>query len=285
MVKKLHILPCLAAVLGLVACGFLHDDKLVAMAAGKKLYKSQVVKYIPHGLTVEDSLKLAGEYIQSWAAELIMNEMAGKQLSKQEKDVTAELEDYRSSLLKYRYEQHYIADRLDTVVTDDQIKSHYEANPHLYSLEVPILKVRYMRIPAQSSMRDDMIELLTSNEEDKIVLLDSLSRTFADKYADFGGKWTDIVTLAREYGMDYGELIAAMKDSRIDIVDSQGTEHVSFVLEYIPGGKTAPLEYCTDKIREVIVSQRKYALSSTLERELLDDARKKGNFTIYDSEK
>ena len=285
MVKKLHILFCLAAVLGLAACGFLHDDKLVAVAAGKKLYKSQVVKYIPHGLTEEDSLKLAGEYIQSWAAELIMNEMADKQLSKQEKDVTAELEDYRSSLLKYRYEQHYIADRLDTVVTEDQIKSHYEENPHLYSLEVPILKVRYMRIPAQSSMRDDMIKLLTSSEEDKIVLLDSLSRTFADKYADFGGKWTDIVTLAREYGMDYGELIAAMKDSRIDIVDSQGTEHVSFVLEYIPGGKTAPLEYCTDKIREVIVSQRKYALSSTLERELLDDAREKGNFTIYDSEK
>lgn len=285
MGKTLHTLLCLAVVLGFAGCGFLHDDKLVATAAGKKLYKSQVVKYIPRGLSEEDSLKLAGEYIQSWAAELIMNEMADKQLSKQEKDVTAELEDYRSSLLKYRYEQHYIADRLDTVVTAAQIKSHYEANPHLYSLEVPILKVRYLRIPAQSTMRDDMVKLLTSRDEEKVALLDSLSRTFADKYTDYGGKWTDIVTLAREYGMDYGELIAAMNDSRIDIVDSQGTEHISFVAEYIPGGRTAPLEYCTDKIREVIVSQRKYALSTTLERELLDDARKKGNFTIYDAEK
>lgn len=284
MGKSLHSFLCCAAVLALGGCSFLHDDKLVAVAAGKKLYKSQVVKYIPHGLPEEDSLKLAGEYIHSWAAELIMNEMADKQLSKQEKDVTAELEDYRSSLLKYRYEQHYIADRLDTVVTPAQIKKHYEENPQLYSLEVPILKARYLRIPAQSPMRDDMVKLLTSGDSDKLVLLDSLSRTFADKYVNYGDKWLDIVTLAREYGMDYGELIGAMKDSRIDITDSQGTEHIAFVMDYIPGGKTAPLEYCTGKIRDVIVSQRKYALSSTLERELLDDARKKGNFTIYDAE-
>lgn len=285
MRNKLHTLLCLAALLVLSGCSFLHDDKLVAVAAGKKLYKSQVVKYIPHGLPEEDSLKLAGEYIHSWAAELIMNEMADLQLSKQEKDVSAELEDYRSSLLKYRYEQHYIADRLDTVVTEDQIKSHYEAQPQLYALEVPILKVRYMRIPAQSSMRDDLVRMLTSSDADNLVLLDSLSRIYADKYSDFGGKWTDIVSLAREYGMDYGELIASMKDSRIDITDSQGIEHISFVTDYIPGGKTAPLEYCIDRIRNVIISQRRYVLSSTLERELLDDAKKKGNFTIYDAEK
>lgn len=285
MGKISHTLLCLAAVLCFAGCTFLHDDKLVAVAAGKKLYRSQVVKYIPRGLSSQDSLKLAGEYIQSWAAELIMNEMADLQLSKQEKDVSAELEDYRSSLLKYRYEQHYIADRLDTVVTEAQIKSSYEANPQLYSLEVPILKVRYLRITAQSPMRDDLVRMLTSSDEDKLVVLDSLSRIFADKYSDFGGKWTDIVSLAREYGMDYGELIAAMKDSRIDITDVQGTEHISYVLEYIPGGNIAPLEYCTGKIRDVIIGQRKYALSSTLERELLDDAKKKGNFTIYDAEK
>lgn len=285
MGKNLHTLLCLAVVLAFAGCSFLHDDKLVAVAAGKKLYKSQVVKYIPHGLSEKDSLKLAGEYIQSWAAELIMNEMADQQLSKQEKDVSAELEDYRSSLLKYRYEQHYIADRLDTVVTEGQIKGHYEAHPQIYTLEVPILKVRYMRIPAQSSMRDDLVKMLTSSDGDKLTLLDSLSRIYADKYSDFGGKWTDIVSLAREYGMDYGELIAAMKDSRIDMTDSQGMEHISFVTDYISGGNIAPLEYCTDKIRDVIISQRRYVLSSTLERELLDDAKKKGNFTIYDAEK
>ena len=37
MGKSLHAFLCCAAVLALGGCSFLHDDKLVAVAAGKKL--------------------------------------------------------------------------------------------------------------------------------------------------------------------------------------------------------------------------------------------------------
>lgn len=284
MTKCFGILSCVLCAAVFTSCSFLHDDQVVARAEGKKLYKSEVIKYIPHGLPAEDSMALADQYIRAWAAELIMNAMADKQLTKKEKDVSRELEDYKSSLLKYRYEQRYIADRLDTAVTDSQIENHYKSNPDLYVLSVPIVKARYLRLPKASSMKDDLVKLLPGKKDGDLEMLDSLSRTYADKYIDYGDEWIDIVALSREYGMDYGTLTGAMDRGFIDVTDEQGTEHIAYITDFMRGGSVAPIEFCREKIREMIVSQRKYALSRALEQDLLDDALKKGNFVVYETE-
>lgn len=242
------------------------------------------MKHIPRGIPASDSISLARQYIHAWAAELIMNGKADMLLSKKEKDVTVELEEYRNSLLKYRYEQHYIAEYLDTVVTDAQIVEHYNNNQGLYKLDFPILKARYLRISGKSPLKEELVKLLSSGDEYDLYVLDSLSYTVADRYIDYGDRWIDIITLSREFGMDYGTLIAAMDGSFIDITDDLGTNHIAYVGEYVPGGRIPPLEYCRDKVKEMVIGQRKYMLFSNLERELLDDAVKNGNFVIYDTD-
>jgi hypothetical protein len=46
-------------------------------------------------------------------------------------------------------------------------------------------------------------------------------------------------------------------------------------------GEVAPLEYSAPAIRDIIISARKQALISTLEQDLLNDARENGQFVIY----
>jgi len=274
----------LTAVTALCGCSLLHDDSLVAQVGKKKLYKSQVVKFIPPGVSEEDSVALAHQYINAWAAELIINEIASEQLSKKEKDVTAELEDYRSSLLKYRYEQHYIQERLNTEVSDEQILAKYEKNPSAFKLSVPILKLRYVKMPASSPLKEEIKEKLASQDEEDLLVLDSLSRTVIDRYTDFDRQWVDLVTLTREYGMGYSvleEALNSMKEPYIDLVDDQGMDHLSYVLETYEEGMIPPVEYCAEQIREEIISARKYELSSKLEQTLLNDAVENGHFVIY----
>lgn len=282
MKKSAAIFSAFAAiVMSVVSCSHHQGDQVVAKAVGKKLYRSEVVRFIPPSVSAEDSLALAMQYINAWAGELIMNEMAEKQLSKSEKDVSAELEDYKNSLLKYKYEQHYIQERLDTVVTAEQIISHYKANPDLYKLTVPIVKARFVKFPQGYPLKEQLVHLLMSDQEDSDVQLDSLSYNTAAGFKTYGDKWVDIVTLARDFGMDYGTLLGALRDSVIDLTDSQGMEYVARIAAFIPGGKVAPLEYCMEKIRDIIISQRKYSLSTSLEQDLLDDALENGKFVIY----
>ena len=49
----------------------------------------------------------------------------------------------------------------------------------------------------------------------------------------------------------------------------------------ISRGDKAPVEYSTPMIKDMIISARKQALISGLERDLLNDARENGNFVIY----
>lgn len=284
MKRILNILAGIAALSVLASCGFMHDDQQVARVGKNILYKSQLDKFIPAGLSQADSLAMVKKYVDSWATTIIMNEMAQEQLSKEEMDISRELADFRNSLIKYRYEQHYISDRLDTVVTMQQIEECYRRDSSLFTLTVPIIKGRYLRIQEASPMKDQLLGLMKSEDEDDVYMLDSLARISATRYRDFSGSWVDLVTIAREYGSDYGTLIANLNNHYIRIVDDLGLEHITYVQSYIPSGKIPPIEYCGDKIREVIVSKRKYALSTSLEQDLLDNALKKGKLIIYNDE-
>ena len=46
-------------------------------------------------------------------------------------------------------------------------------------------------------------------------------------------------------------------------------------------GQTGPVEYFEEQIRDIILSTRKQALLSRLERDLIENARNQENFVIY----
>ena len=87
---------------------FVQDNEVVAKVGKHKLYASELSRFIPDGISAVDSTKLALSYINTWTTDLIFMDTAEKELSKQARDVSDELEDYKRSLLKYRYEQQYV---------------------------------------------------------------------------------------------------------------------------------------------------------------------------------
>ena len=57
--------------------------------------------------------------------------------------------------------------------------------------------------------------------------------------------------------------------------------HLAYLKEFEAAGKTAPLEYATPLIRDILLSIRKKELVSTLEDKLMEDARENGIFVQY----
>ncbi|MCI1639908.1 MAG: hypothetical protein LKI42_01370 [Bacteroidales bacterium] len=284
--KRLIIFLSIASVFsGLVSCkaisSFLKDDDAVAKVGSHKLYRSQLAAYIPDGVSSEDSTRLSLQYINSWASDQVFMEMAQQQLSKNEKDVSKELEAYKASLLKYRYEQRYINERLDTTVTDEEIETYYNKHSDKFKLEVPIVKARFLSIMDDSPNLEIIKRKMGSVKVNDLVEADSLAFSSALKYSDYSDKWIDVITLAREFGTDYVTMLSKMSNSYIDIPDNHGNEDIAYISRMMRAGEIAPLEYCTDRIRDIIISTRKHALISTLERELLNNAREKENFVIY----
>ena len=253
--------------------GIIHDDDVVAKLGSRKLYKTELDAFIPKGISAEDSTNLALQYINTWATDQLYSDIAQQQLSKEELDVTSELEDYRRSLLKYRYEQRYVNERLDTVVLKSDIDDYYDSHQDLFVLEVPIVKARFLDI-IKDKMSSDKIEDLEQ--------ADSLAYTSALRYEDNSEKWVDMVTFARNFGTDYGTLLSKLdKNGFIEIPDDRGDVRIAYICEIQRVGETANPDYCEDRIKDIIISTRKQTLLSTLEKELLSDALDKETLIIY----
>jgi hypothetical protein len=279
------VLLIIAALPSFMSCkavlALVHKDAVVAKVGSHKLYRSELAEYVPNGVSPEDSTKLALQYINAWATDQVFSDVAQEQLSKKQKDVSKEIEDYKNSLLKYRYEQQYINERLDTAVSSQQISDYYGKNKDKFNLEVPIVKARFLSILSDSPNLEIIKKKMSSSDIDDQMAADSLSYSSALKYSNYDDKWIDVISLAREFGTDYVTMLSKKEGSFIEIPDGRGNIDIAFIVQMKGAGETAPLEYCSGRIKDIIISSRKHALISTLEQDLLEEARDKERFVIY----
>lgn len=279
MTKRFFLLLALFAIVS--SCSLIRDDEVVAKLGRNRLYRSELERYIPVGVSGEDSLVLAGQYINSWARTLLFNEVASRELSKSELDVEKELSDYRNSLVRYRYEQRYVNERLDTVVTEAQINEYYNRNKERFELESPILKVRFLDILKDSRDKDEIIAKMASSDFNEGEEAKELAFRSALRYFDKSDEWISAETLAREFGTDVGTMLSALNGNYIRIETADKTqERVAFVCDLQKSG-IAPVEYCSEVIRDVILNRRKHEIVSILEQDLLENAQKTRHFVIY----
>ena len=286
MIRRFHIIAIISIVLpALVSCraisSFLGNGEVVAQVGSEKLYKSDVDALIPKGMAPEDSVLLVNRYINSWAADRVYLKIAEEQLSKSEQDVTKELEDYRKSLLKYRYEQLYVNERLDTAVSMDHIEEYYRAHQDKFVLDRPVVKARFLNIAGDSPVLKQIRKRMSSSDANELVEADSLAFSSAVKFTTWSDSWIDIAVIAREYSVDYTDLLSKMNKGWIENVDTTGYMKLTYISAMTQKGKIAPLEYCQEDIRNVIISSRRQDILLNLEQDLLKDARENGEFVIF----
>ena len=283
MRKLLILLPLLLGSCNAIS-SLIHDDQVVAKVGDTKLYKSEVEGFIPNMIPASDSLRLAEQYINSWAMDLLYLDVAEKELSKSELDVAAELESFRHSLLKYRYEQRYINDRLDTLVTPEQLRAYYEAHAEEFALARPILKVRFVDVMKDSPNKDAILKMMRSSEYDDLQRADTLAKSTALRWFDGSDTWMDASELARFFGLEYREMLSLLKADWIKYEPADRDDLMAAYVCNIQRTGTAPLEFCESRIRDILVSGRKHELMRSLERDLLENALESKQFVIYENE-
>jgi hypothetical protein len=273
------VLPMLASCRAISR--FLNNDDIVAEVDGVMLLRSDLDEVMPDGLSAEDSTRLAVQYINTWATDIVFQKIAEQQLSKAEKDVTKELEDYRKSLLKYRYEQLYINERLDTAVTDELVDEYYNAHADKFVLQRPVMKARFLSIYADSPGLEPIRKRMSSSDVEDLVEADSLAYSSAMKFTTWNDEWIDVSELSMEFGMDYQTFLEQVRGNWVEKKDTTGLVRLAYISEMKRTGEMAPIEYSAPSIKDMIVSARKQELVNGLEQDLLNDARENGKFKIY----
>ena len=121
----------LILVLALVSCQNSKNgsgDKVIATIYDKVLYQSDLQSVLYEGISVNDSLFRTKAFIDSWIRRQLLIHQAENNIDKSELDFSKQIEDYRTSLIIYKYESLLIEQNLDTVVSEDEIAKYIEEN-------------------------------------------------------------------------------------------------------------------------------------------------------------
>ncbi len=283
-----RIVCIIIAALSVCSCtlyeNFTKGDK-VAQVGRAALYKTDLEKVIPKGISSQDSASLAQQYIHSWAVKQLMLQKAEEQLPKGEKDVAGLLEDYRTQLLVFRYENKFVEERLDTVVTDEEREHYYNTHQSSFIGKNGVFKGRLVKMQNSSPNLQVMRKLAQKRDIEDLEALEQLAYNSAYKYSDYDNNWVDLNIVAKDAGAPLAQLQKIISDAKLfgEYKDTVYT-NVLQILDYVAPGEVTPFEYNSEKIKEIIISRRKQELLSNLQRDILNDALNNNKLKIIEED-
>ncbi len=268
----------------LSSCSFFSrktTEKPIARAYGKELFLSQIQEIFPEGMSKEDSVQFLKNYAESWVRKQVTLQKAEANLSESQKNVDQLLDDYRTSLLIYKYEQKFILQKLDTVITKQEVSDFYNNNKSNLVLLNSIVKALYIKLKNNSPVLEKVKALYRSNKSEDVKLLDDLCLQGAEKYDYFNEQWVPFSLVLKEipYQPDNQEDFLR-RNQNLEFRDSLNTYLVN-IKDYKMKGELAPLEYEEDNIKMIILNQRKQVLIKDLESKIYNEALNHEQFKVF----
>ncbi len=278
--KKILIL----ALVFLASCtGFFrkHSEKVAARVHDDYLYETDLAGVVPRGTTAKDSLTLIKSYIDSWVRQRLLLHQAEKNLQADQMDFTKQLDDYRNSLIIYQYENELVKQKLDTLVTPDEITSYYDANRKNFLLKDNIVQLQYVKLPLKYKNVGKFRKLLMSDSPDDRPALAGLCEKDASDYYLDDQNWILFNDFLQQIPLKtYNQEEFLKNHKEVEYQDSMYVYLVRF-RDFRIKEDVSPLNMEEDHIREIILNKRKMELLGKMQEDLYLKASRSNDFEIY----
>ncbi|MCQ2974036.1 MAG: hypothetical protein MJ211_04425 [Bacteroidales bacterium] len=249
------------------------------------LYYEDLGDLVPEGTSPEDSAVKVKSYIDIWARKQLMIKKAELNLSTEERNVERQLEDYRASLLIYKYKDKYLGENLDTIIRKEDAEKYYNEHPDDFKLQRNAVKAIYVKVPITSTDINKIKTLLDYRSEKDSLNLYEICLENSAKIENFDNEWQTISIVSDEMP----EII----DDNYDKIKAKGTisqndEQYCYLLkikDFLPSGSIEPYSMAQNKISSVLLTSRMSALINDLEKTIYDNAINSGNIEYFDNNK
>jgi hypothetical protein len=255
-----------------------NSNNLIARAGENFLFQDDLPKFNSE----EDSTKRYLNFIESWAKENILYDLSLTNLSQSKKNEIDKLvEKFRIDLYINSYKDLIINSRIDSIVDQTDIESYYESNINNFSLNENLIKYRYLKLPSDnlnlSRIRRNFIRM---NDDDR-VFLDSLNFQFADTKLNDTLWITEREVISSLEFLNQSNKSNYFRTNRLFVINSDEYVEYFYVKDLLKSGNIPPLSYLYERIRSIIINQRKIELLQNINNEILKDAIKSNKYEVF----
>ena len=254
-----------------------EGDRQLAKVYNKSLYLSELDGIVPENTTPGDSALMVSAFVQRWIRDQLLMYEAERNIPK-DLNIDKLVRDYRASLVRFNFEEQIIAEKLDSIVSEPELKTFYENNKDQFQLESTILKCQLLKLQPNAPQ----------NELNKLWY----GRTASDaaKLRNYAKQWAALALLDTEKWYKLEEIAALLPKGTLSS-DNVGTRREGTlsdgdfryyyrVLETVKGKETAPFEYVKEQASKVILHKRKLELLERWKEELYQQELRRQNIQI-----
>lgn len=238
---------------------------------------------IPAETDREDSIKIIKEYIDNWIRKQTVLHKAEANLKNDSSsyEIQKQIDDYKSSLVRFAYEKELIRQKLDTVVSFSEIESYYNNNKNNFELKNNIIKVVYLKTNRKSPKINKAKEWYKSDSPKDRKLLEDYCHQFAENYFLDETSWLLFDDLLKEIPIRTYDKEQFLKNNRFIEIEDSTYIYLVNIKGFRIKDSLSPLVFERDNIMNILLNKRKLKLIEEMEKNAYDEAQRKKDFEIY----
>jgi hypothetical protein len=259
------------------------DNRIPVAEVGKTtLYFDQIPQQVYQSSDRADSISLIKNYANSWAKRQLLLMKAEENLTAEQKmEVDRQISETRANLLIYRYQQHMLFTKMDTVISESELENYYATNDKAFMLPSNIVKALYIKLPAESPDIERIKGLARSNNQSDIQQLESYCYQFAEKFDDFGENWITMDRIEVEIHQDIENEENFLKWNTFYETRDSSYVYLTSFRDYRLRSSIAPFEYVRNDIKRIIWNTRRLEMIQSVENGIFNDALKENRFKTF----
>ena len=256
-------------------------EKPVARVGETYLYPADLDGLFNGSLSQRDSMDIRKRFIEKWIKKQLLLQKAELNLSAEQKDVSKELDDYRTSLLIYKYEEMLLQQQMDTSMNSKEIESYYEQNSGNFILNQPAIRGEYIKLQKSSPYQDKVKRWYRSESETDIKDLENYCFQYARKFDYFNDEWIYFDPISKQLPLKTKDNEGFLRNNRYAEQQDSAYNYYLNIKEYRLSGSIAPMNLVREDIRRIILNKRKMQLLNNLENDIYNSAYNRDKFQIY----
>lgn len=256
-----------------------RDKSILIDIDGIQLSYNDLKNAIPESISGEDSARVSDKYIDSWIMHRLLLQKAELNVNKNQ-EIDQLVQNYKEQLLIESYLSLLVEKKAEIQPTEEQINTFYDEHKEQYILSENILRGVFVILPLDASNKKTLLQLLKEEETDHSTI-EAYCIQNAAKVDFFEDEWMTMRSIKKhlpEIKESEERLLA--KNALYEIEDSLFT-YILKVDEYKLKNAIAPLGYVSQEIKEFLLNNNKISYLRRMEKDLYDDAKRKG--LIYDN--
>lgn len=258
--RKYYIFVLAMVVSVLAGCNAIdrkHQKGSAVVVNNQYLYYS-TLDSLTLGLSSEDSIHVAQQYINQWAKDIVVYDKAKARTNP---SIERLVEDYRRTLYVHAYEEYLVEQNMSKTIMDTTITQLYDRISDRLLLDESIVKGLLVIYPNDAPKAEQLKKWAHqladgSTSAEEMDQIEKYAYQNANGYELFTDKWcttSDLLTFIPIGYTSLDNLIS--KQDQIEVSDSTQTYLLQLTVKHLKGEKM-PIDYATPKLKELILKER-----------------------------